>query len=664
MRCYARTVGRKKRCERQCRFFFCHDHTYKWWELLIKFGALIAIPITIVSYNNLGYWGGKASSNLEPIHTSAIFQSSDSLNFNVLITRFEDYVTQSDAECIGKSIEQSIGVIDANNESTIPIVSVYTDSILSPSNQILAKAIQEKHNADLIIYGLARNIEDCNSAEVCFRFNVNENFISRENPEFDVPISRHDAKYIVTSPVQIESGNFEINEFSLRKWISLLAELKINKKKISFFDLEKIMIDSDTLSDQELSDIYLNIGRTCKSLKQYECSIEAYSKAINLFADKPEYYNYRGLAYKNSQNFPLAINDYTKALSLNPSYHEAYYNRGAAYERSKNYQAAIEDFKRAIKLHSKDEDYFIYLGFVYDKMKEYQKAVKYYSIAININPEDTLAYGNRGTTYRDLNQKQKAIKDIETALSLDSTYSPSYNSRGIYYKNEKRYNLALKDYNKAISLSKGKHTYAYFNRGYLHFLLKNHSLALKDFDKSIELDPEDSDGYFFRGIAKLNLNNYKSAIEDFSKSLALNDSIYDNYYYRGKSFYELKKYKEAVEDFSRSIQKDTLNLNAYSSRANAYFKMQNQKEALDDFDKAIQLNPELANTYNSRGSAYLKTLNVNYAIADFKKAISLRNTHFYSYFNLFLSYCLKYWYLVIVIITVSIVFIARKFLNR
>ncbi|MEW2921265.1 MULTISPECIES: tetratricopeptide repeat protein [Flavobacteriaceae] len=628
---------------------------------------IIGIPgsiVGIVLFYEWLYPEEKVLISADRIYPSSIFPSSDSLNFNVLITRFEDYVTQNDAECIGKSIQQSIGVIDANNESTIPIVSVYADSILSPNNQTLAKELQEEHNADLIIYGLARNIEDCNSAEVCFRFNVNENFVSRENPEFNIPVTKHDAKYVITTPVQIESGNFEINEFSIRKWISLLAELKINKKKISFVDLERIMIDSDTLSNEELANVYLNIGLTCKSLKQYDCSIEAYSKAINLFSDNSEYYNYRGIVYKNSQNFQLAIEDYTKAISLNPTYHKAYYNRGAAYDRSKNYQASIEDFSRAIELNPEDEDYFIYLGFVYDKMKEYHKAIKYYSIAISMNPIDTLAYGNRATTYRDLNQKKKAMEDIEMALSLDSTYSPSYNSRGIYYKNERKYQLALKDYNKAILLSNGEHTYAYFNRGFLHILLGNYSKAVNDFDKSTELNPEDYDGYFFRGIAKLELKNYESAIEDFNQSIELNDSINDNYYHRGRSFYKLKKYGEAIEDFDRAIQLNASNFRAYSSRASAYFKIQNQKKALSDFDKAIELNPDWANTYNSRGVLYLKTLNVNYAINDFKKAISLENNHFYSYVNLFFSYCLKYWYLVIAILAVLMVFVARKFLLR
>ncbi len=115
-------------------------------------------------------------------HTqNSIFNANDEDHFNVLIIRFEDYIAGEETYCIGRAVEEHLNVIAANENLSLPLKNIYvSDSILPPKSQREAIAIQKRHHSDLIIYGLARQVEqNCAGAEVCFRYKIAEQVIAK-----------------------------------------------------------------------------------------------------------------------------------------------------------------------------------------------------------------------------------------------------------------------------------------------------------------------------------------------------------------------------------------------------------------------------------------------------------------------------------------------------
>ena len=71
------------------------------------------------------------------------------------------------------------------------------------------------------------------------------------------------------------------------------------------------------------------------SLKDYEKSIESFTKAISLKNNLyPSYLN-RGIAYIEIRDFQKAIDDCQKTIEINPNISEAYSNLGVALKKKR-----------------------------------------------------------------------------------------------------------------------------------------------------------------------------------------------------------------------------------------------------------------------------------------------------------------------------------------
>ncbi|NET37020.1 MAG: hypothetical protein F6K19_34185, partial [Cyanothece sp. SIO1E1] len=173
MQCWGRTKG-GKRCRNHSKFLFCHVHKRQFWIALWGFIGIIATLGGVFQdvLKPIFQREDKATleSHSEP-HTlmvttkeggdfTPIFRPYDTTHFNVLIIRFEDYIAGESTECIGRSIQDHLSTIQAEEKLPLFLSTHYVaDSIPPPTSVEEANNIQKRHHADLIIYGLARNVQ-------------------------------------------------------------------------------------------------------------------------------------------------------------------------------------------------------------------------------------------------------------------------------------------------------------------------------------------------------------------------------------------------------------------------------------------------------------------------------------------------------------------------
>lgn len=319
--------------------------------------------------------------------SNSIFKANNTDTFNVLIVRFEDYIVGEDTYCIGRAVEEHLNVIDVNENLSLPLKNVYVaDSIMPPKNQQEAIAIQKRHHSDLIIYGLARQVEqNCAGAEVCFRYKIAEKVIANVAPENKVKAAKHDAEYQQTSPIEIEDGKLQIDSLSIKYWISSLVNAKANKIEKTFEDLtDWATKDIELLSDSEKAIRYFTVGNT----------------------------------YIELMEFQKAVSNFDKAIQFDPDYVLAYYNRGITYRDLKDYQKAIADFDKVIQL---DPDYalaYINRGITYDNLKAHQKAINDLEKSKEFLPKNSWLYTTLACYYAAQNQEELALQNLEKAIQL------------------------------------------------------------------------------------------------------------------------------------------------------------------------------------------------------------------------------------------------------
>ena len=648
MRCLG--TNNNKRCENKCKFIYCKEHTTI--SSITKFIVLIsAIPALIISIKNCSNDGISSKKTTEIKQGKAffkpVFPTVDSTNFNILISRFEDYTAKENAYCIGRSIEEHLNVLKSTKKTLLPINVIYVDSISPPKNIEDSKRIQKSHNADLIIYGLAKNIiQDCGGAEVCFRYKVNENIFKNKYDHFDIKITKHNIEYIKTSPLEIESGILQVNALSMQNWITSLVSIKSNKPKDAVLEFSSILKDNKLTISEKQERIYA-IGSLYNGLKQYEKAIEAYQQIIEL---KPESKAYRilGYSYTKLKQYDSAIKAFKKSLQINPKNKKTYINRGNMYFAKKKYKKAIEDYNSSLKLDSTRSFVYSNLGLSYSWLKNYDKAIKYYDFALIKDSKDKKSYRGKGFVYKKLKQYDKAFEFYGKAISIDSLFADPYSYRGYLYLITDNYEKAIEDLTKYINLHPNNHDWVdYSNRASAYLEVGKYNNAINDCEKAISLNPKATVTYDILSSIFIAKKEYNKALININKAISIDSTKATYYRTRGVINRNLKNRNNALIDYNKSISLDSTNAYSYKLKGNLFYFNKKYEKAILEFTKALNINPNYYGAYHYRGHSFYKLSEYENAIKDFKKGNDLNNDYIEYYRDLFKVYIWKYWFITI-----------------
>jgi tetratricopeptide (TPR) repeat protein len=188
----------------------------------------------------------------------------------------------------------------------------------------------------------------------------------------------------------------------------------------------------------------------------------------------------KGYDYNEQKEYDNTIDAYTKAVELNPRYLKAYTNRGNAYFYKGQYDLAIADYHKAIELNPQDPLAYNNRGLAYYYKGQYDLAIADYNKAIQVNPEYDDAYNNRGVSYNNKDQLDLAIADYNKTIELNPQHAAAYDNRGLAHHGKGQYDLAIADYNKSIELNP-QYAYAYYGKANTLAVLGKTEEAIKHF---------------------------------------------------------------------------------------------------------------------------------------------------------------------------------------
>lgn len=139
---------------------------------------------------------------------------------------------------------------------------------------------------------------------------------------------------------------------------------------------------------------HYNIATSLYAMQKY---ILAEKKVLDLIKKTPKYnlaYGLLGNIYVKIGDFEKSIDAYTKSVELDSTNYNLIYNLGLAYSDNGNHTLAIENYELAIQLKSDFYEAYGSMGNSYLSSEQFDKAINMYKKVIEINPKDSFANWN------------------------------------------------------------------------------------------------------------------------------------------------------------------------------------------------------------------------------------------------------------------------------
>lgn len=563
MRCWSFTkpLHDFKRCKNHTKWYypFCHRHRFIPIYYLISIGAAL-----IYFTDFIGVFGIESPFNRNSTEAVAqfkpIFDSDDSLNFNILILRFEDFYSSDDNECVGKTIQDILTSYSNSETYDLPvnINAVYVgDTIRLPQSPQKGSEIKSKHNADLLLFGIANmKASNCSEADVCFRYSLSDKTLTTVPAFINVETEKYDRSFNHTTVSELEVGSFQINSNDFLTWINALVFAKARDNTKSFTELDKL-VSSKAVNISEKSDRILEIANTYFSLDYYVKALDALDENRYIFEKADEdarltFYSMRAGINLSLGRVEEALLDYNMCLGINEHNPAALSSVGSLLSVNQPVQA-IHYMTKAISNNSTISTFYVVRAGAYAKLNDFDSAVSDLLLAIDLNKNNSFLYARLGEYLLKNNKPDFAIKALNMSLSIDSISGDVFTNLGLCYMVKKETDQSLESFRKAIEKNPENIT-ALGGRAVQYRFNNNYDLALKDYQSIIKVKPNN-------GIALTGELEMLIEMQEYKKSLGKCASLLKNE--------SLKIDRMKIENLCYEVRKD---YNSYlKDRRSKYF---------------------------------------------------------------------------------------------
>lgn len=147
-------------------------------------------------------------------------------------------------------------------------------------------------------------------------------------------------------------------------------------------------------------------------------SVQAFTKAIEIYPTYSDAYGERGLAYYRLNQFDAALADYKKAAQFNPGNANALSNMGSLYFQQKNYQKAKTAFERALRANPQHVDALANYASTLGTLGDFNSAITYFKKAAALKPNEPNYYQMIGVTYQNMENQSMANQYLQKAQKL------------------------------------------------------------------------------------------------------------------------------------------------------------------------------------------------------------------------------------------------------
>ena len=371
------------------------------------------------------------------------------------------------------------------------------------------------------------------------------------------------------------------------EWLRVISQLE----RIEMVSSVTVRASHEAQYEAQRGAEYLQLGRACHQLGQYERALAHYNKGIDLLPSNHESLVNRAVVNLDLGRNQAALQDLDRALKLNGSAW-AYLYRGLIQEQLGEERRAQENYSRSLRTEPLAEAYYR-RGLGHLRTHEYEMAFQDLSRALELDSEHAMAHAARGRARAALGDSQWALSDLDTGCSLAPGLPDPFFYRGLVRYEQAMYDSALADFTEAIERD-AEHADAYLTRGRAFAALRRHKHAIADYDRAIELEPKNATAYHARGQARMAVDEFGLAVEDYTHALELDPGSALILASRGEAYEKLGQHDRAIEDLDRAVALDPSLAAAYYTRGLAYGSKGEYDRASRDLDRAVERDPSFA----------------------------------------------------------------------
>lgn len=255
------------------------------------------------------------------------------------------------------------------------------------------------------------------------------------------------------------------------------------------------------------------------------------NRAIELQADKPDYYRLRAQHLYESEKFDDALADADKALKFEPDQAATNELRGMILLGLNKYDDALKSFDKSTELVPEAPLPYQHRGELYHQKGDLQKALEQLTKALELQPDSVMTLMVRAGVYFEMKETDKALADLDQAIKVQpQLIKPHLMKVEIL--------AATKQIDKAIAhleqlLQQAPNNEALLNQLGTFYLVANRPRkSIEVATQVLKSDPDDYAALRFRADAYLNIGKHAEAVADFDKAYTLkedDESLLNNF---------------------------------------------------------------------------------------------------------------------------------------
>ena len=455
--------------------------------------------------------------------------------------------------------------------------------------------------------------------------------------------------------------------------------------------------------------VLLPLADAAELIEDHPAAISYLSEACKRYPANPRLYYLIGSCYYRDKQYNESMNAYKRALEIDPDYILAYDGLSLVCLRLRRYPDAIDAITKVIEAEGNREDSLVVIhdiGCIVGDANEFPEAAEYLPQVVDLllrrlsfRPDDSYALRNLEGAYNKLGRLEDALAVAKRLCAAAPDDASSYRRLGDIYEKLGRIHSAIESYSKATELEP---TNADYHRGLgdLYQLLGYSHLAVPCYDQAIANDSTDiltlmslekaylkmaegrketgdiegavsvlreganklvpdlsashltciaaityrDAGREAEGVTILeewvranseswlcwsylasfhrNAGRLEQAIESFMGLLRVDGNRPENHVKLGEVYLRLKRSGEAADCFRAAIRLDPRNAEAHVRLAEVYLETNFPTEALSFVETALQIDGHTAEAHRYLGNAYRQLNRLDDAERAYEQAVA------------------------------------------
>lgn len=264
--------------------------------------------------------------------------------------------------------------------------------------------------------------------------------------------------------------------------------------------------------------IYNMQGAIYSKFKQFDESIESYTRALELQPNWADAYNNMGCVQRQKGDLDDAIKSFTHALKLNIEYAEAYYNLGNAQTEKGDIDSAIDNFQQALKVNPTSFKVCCDLGDRLFQKKHYAEAIENYKKALTIKPDFARAHYGLGRVKKETQDFDGALESYMQAIKINPSSAECHISIGNVLRDKGNLEQALEHYSQAHHLNRDS-SEASINTGSLLCSMGEFESAKNKYMRALKIEPNHPEAHRGLGSVNMKMHDFKSAVHNYQNAL-------------------------------------------------------------------------------------------------------------------------------------------------